>query len=318
MAFSRRALLKWSGYGALAALLPRGRATGSQDPAASQSGPPDLRHLAHGLNLLCGAHASDAFRTGHAGGAVISAYYLCREEKLEAGSADVIRKALEQQYPLAPDPFPAEQPAAGGVQPLLAALEEGIDQLCRSGHDVIFLSLALKAMHELPQSATPARLEGLRRTIQALEPRTRGTGDLAVPASVPEFAEFVLQEFLGSTEGGPGQGYSGHVLTHGRAILDLRALGHEAFAQKCLNAYQLAIKQARPRAPGKDYKAERPKVEFLRPDAKQYWERRAAAGSVELGHMFKYPYGFFGLIRQSKNQELNEVCLANSHRLFRS
>ena len=65
-----------------------------------------------------------------------------------------------------------------------------------------------------------------------------------------------------------------------------------------------------------DYRAERPKVEFLRPVSKEYWQRRK--DDLELGHLFKYPYAFYGLSRHSKNEALNAVCLENSYRLFRS
>ncbi len=316
MAFTRRELLRLGGLGSMAAMLPSFRAPRLLAAPGDCTSPLDPLYLTHGLNLLCSAHATDAFYAGHAGGAVISAYYLCREENLEPGTEDVVKTALDRHYPLTPDPFPEEKPVADGIASILLSQEKGIEQLCRSGHNVIFLSLALKAMHDLPQAVTPSRIEGLRRTIESLAPRSKGESDIQVPESTSSFSEFVLEEFLGSTEGGPGQGFSGHLLTYGRAILDLRLLGHEAFAQKCLGAFKLAVRTARPRSPGKNYKAVRPKTEFLRPDGKGYWERRVAADSMEIGHLFKYPYGFFGLRNQSKNKELNAVCLDNSYRLF--
>ncbi len=318
MGFTRRELLKRGGVGTMAAFLPRFRVPMGPAPGGGSTPPLDERYLAHGLNVLCNAHSTDSFGSGHAGGAVVSAYYLCREETLEPGTAGVIQTALDRHYGLARDPFPEEEPVQDGIPTILQSMEEGIDQLCRDGHNVIFLSLALKALHDLPQAVTPARIDGLLRTIRSLEPKKKGKGDIEIPESPASFSEFVLEEFLGSTEGGPGQGYSGHLLTYGRAILDLRALGHEPFARKCLNAFRLAVKTARPGSPAKDYRAGRPKVEFLRPDRRAYWERRAATGTMELGHLFKYPYGFFGLRRHSKNEVLNEVCIDNSYRLFRS
>lgn len=318
MTLTRRKLLRLGSLGTMAALLPPWRLArtqaSSQDPGPSL----DRRYLRHGLDVLCNAHASDSFYTGHAGGAIVAAYYLAGEEGLEAGTETVIKAALDHHYGLASSPFPEEEPLPDGVHTVLQSMEDGIDQLCRDGHDVIFLSLALRAMHDLPETVTPSRIRALRRTLETLEPRRSGRGDLDVPESLSSFAEFVLEEFLASTEGGPGQGYSGHLLTHGRAILDLRSLGHEDFAKRCLNAFQLAVKTARPRSPGKDYRAERPRKQFIRPDRKEYWERRVAAGTLELGHLFKYPYGFLGLRRHSKNQALNDVCTENSHRLFRS
>ena len=318
MRITRREALRLGGLGALASVaadLPAAAPALQADPPGF---PLDPRHLAHGLDLLCNAHSTDSFRAGHAGGAVISAYYLCREEELEPGTAEVIQGALDRHYPLAAGPFPDEDPVEDGIAQILRAREPDLGQLCREGHDVIFLSLALRAMHELPRAVTPARIAGLLRTLRSLEPKLRGHSDIAVPESESAFAEFVLEEFLASTEGGPGQGFSGHLLTHGRAILDLRLLGHERFAGRCLHAFGLAVGRARPRTRGPHWRAERPRVEFRRPDRKEYWERRAAAGTVELGHLFKYPYGFLGLRRLSGNRALNEVCAENSYRLFKS
>jgi len=302
----------------VAAMIPSLRATLNVAPQSESASSLDQRYLSHGLNLLCRAYSTDAFVAGHAGGAVIAAYYLCREGDLETGTPEVIKAALDRYYSITPDPFPKEKPAQDGASSILHSMEDGIDQLCRIGHNVIFLSLALRAFHDLPQAVTPARIEGLRRTINSLEPRQKGVGDLEIPESTSSYSEFVLEEFLGSTEGGPGQGYAGHVLTYGRAILDLRTLGYEPFAQKCLNAFKLALKAARPQSPGNGYRAERKKVEFLRPNCKAYWDRRVSAGTMELGHLFKYPYGFFGLRRHCKNPELSDVCMENSYRLFRS
>ncbi len=318
MAFTRRELLRLGGLGTVAAMLPDARRSMALASPADPASPLDERYLLHGLNVLCNAHATDAFATGHAGGAVISAYYFCREEELEPGTSDVIKGALDTYYSVAPDPFPDEQPAEDGVATLLRSMEKGIEELCRDGHNLIFLSLALKAFHDLPRAATPSRIDELRKTLKALAPRSTGTGDIQIPESIPAFSEFVLDEFLGSTEGVAEQGFAGHLLTNGRAIVDLRTLGHEAFAAKCLNAFQLFVKKARPRSRHKDYREERPKKDFPHPHGKEYWVRRVSAGTMELGHLFKYPYGFYGLRRHSGNQKLNEVCLDNSHRLFAS
>src|SRR5262245_39200456 len=110
MVFTRRELMKLGGAGSahlmLGPLLPP-----AAPPAPAQL---DQRYLAHGLNVLCNAHTTDAFFTGHAGGAILTAYYLCREEKLEDGTEDVIKGMLDQHYALAADPFPEEEPAKDG------------------------------------------------------------------------------------------------------------------------------------------------------------------------------------------------------------
>ena len=318
MATTRRELLKLGGLGAIASIVPRlPAAAGEQDEAPPRK-PLDERYLRHGLARLCSAHATDAFFTGHEGGAFVSAFFLARDESLEAGSAAVIQDALDKNYGLRADPFPDEAPAPDGVAELLVSLEDGLEELCRDGHNVIFLSLALRAMHELPQLATPGRIAGLQKTLRALEPRRGGDAGIAIPTEDGEFAAFVLTEFLGSTEGGPGQGFSGHLLTHGRAILDLKELGHDRFAEKCLPAYGLAVKTARPKVAAKGPREPRAEVEFVAPDRRAYWERRAAAGTMELGHLFKYPYGFLGLRRRCEDETLNCVCTSQSFRLFKS
>jgi len=85
-----------------------------------------------------------------------------------------------------------------------------------------------------------------------------------------------------------------------------------------MNAFGLFLERARPRSPTKDYREGRTPRDFPRPDEREYWARRVAAGELELGHLFKYPYGFFGLRRHSPNSELNQVCWDQSFRLFTS
>ena len=51
-------------------------------------------NLRLGLNALGRAADLDYFTDGHRGGAIISAYYLCRDEPVDEGVADAIEQRL--------------------------------------------------------------------------------------------------------------------------------------------------------------------------------------------------------------------------------
>ena len=53
----------------------------------------DRQYLLHGLDALCRAHESDYFADGHRGGAIVSAFYLCKETEIDAGAQELLRQA---------------------------------------------------------------------------------------------------------------------------------------------------------------------------------------------------------------------------------
>jgi hypothetical protein len=272
-------------------------------------------YLVHGLNALSRAHAMDYFADGHRGAAIIAAWYLCREVEMEPGAPEIIRAMIDEHWSGTPlcAPLPKEEPAPDGVERIVETLGRNVDGLRQVGHNVIFPSLALRAFCELPAAATPTRVEGICRLIESFtlvdDIRLAPGDNIADMGSPSQAAEMILGELPRAIEAfeGRGQGWSGHLLTYGRALIDLRQMGHEALAGECEAGFRLYIKRVRMGPLGLDKPRPEHARSSLRPHERRYWERRHP-GTVALGHVFKYPYGFYGLMDLARDTALKDEC----------
>ena len=283
----------------------------------------DETYLLAGLDALSRAHSSDYFVDGHRGAAIISAVYLCREERVEDGVAAAIAGLIDRQWAQTPlcAPFPAEPADPALLGRIVAALDVGVGQLRQAGHNVIFASLALKALRNVPEAVTPSRVEGICRLIEAFDTVydvSAGGADDVPSLDPPEaMAGFVLRETLRTMDAfrGRGQGWSGHMLTFGRALLDLERLGYGEVADHGLAAFRQYVARTRMGPLSSDKpRPEHPPSELL-PLQRAYWERREGQ-PLHLGHCLKYPYGFYGLAALTRDATLVTRCLAESFRIF--
>ena len=275
----------------------------------------DESYLLRGLDAMSRAHETDYFADGHRGAAILVAYFLCREVELEAGAAERIRTSIDDHWTHTPlcAPFPDEDPEPGGVRRIVDALQDNMTGLRQAGHNVILPALALKALRQLPDAATPARVDGLCALVEAftavddihLEEDDQ-IPDWGAPAEV---AEFVLAEWVRCIAAfeGRGQGWSGHLLTYSRALLDLREMGYDTLARQGEHAWKLYVKRIRMGPLETDRpRSEHPPSELF-PHQRVYWEQRAPK-PVGIGHVFKYPYGYYGLMALAQDARLKELC----------
>jgi hypothetical protein len=218
-------------------------------------------------------------------------------------------------------PFPKENSDPARLDRLVSALDANIDRLRQVGHNVIFPSLALKAFQDLPEAITASRVDGVCKLIESFdtaEDITLDEGDEIPDVAEPERgAEFILAEFLRTTEAftGRGQGWSGHMLTYGRALIDLDLLGYAELATKGRHAFKLYVKRTRMGPLGTDKPRPEHPASQLRPLESAYWEKRKHQ-DVAIGHCFKYPYGFYGLMALASDGTLKQQCLDEAFRIF--
>jgi hypothetical protein len=283
----------------------------------------DGSYLLMGLDALCRAHASDCFGDGHRGASVIAAFYLCRENEVEAGVPEAIGAMIDHHWGESelfsgfPDE-PADQALTGRIAAGLAARVGGLRQV---GHDVILPSLALRAFRDLPEAVTPARVEGVCRLMetfaQAEETPAQEAEGVPAPDATGQMAAFVLRETLGSIArfDGRGQGWSGHMLTFGRALIDLVQLGYPEAAEGGMGAFRRYVARARMGPQSGDKVCEEHPDTGTDPLQLAYWERRAGL-PVGIGHCFKYPYAFYGLMALAEEPDLRRACLAQSYHVF--
>jgi hypothetical protein len=283
----------------------------------------DKKYLRYGLDALSRAHRMNYFLDRHRGAAIVAAYFFCQEVKVEKGVEDIVQTLIDKQWVNTPlcDPFPREPFDATGTSRILEVLGENVDGLRQVGHNVIFPTKALKAFSEVPELLTPSRVEGICRLIEAFaasDQLSLDEDDVVVDFSfMPETAEFILSELLLTMRAfdGRGQGWSGHLLTYARALLDLRQLDYVEMSKKAEPAFSLYIKRIRMGPLDTDKsRREHSLIDFY-PHQCEYWENRKDL-PLNLGHSIKYPYGFYGIVEMTKNHELINKCFDNIYHIF--
>lgn len=270
----------------------------------------DRKHLIRGFNALCRAHESDFFFDGHKGGALISATCFLREAKPEKSVGTLLEKKIDAAWGANKlfAAFPKEAPEPARIERVKGRLQAQCCTLRQAAHNWILTALALRVLHEIPSLATPQRMQGLEALIDKFDTVTELPEDKPIDVPPPSdrgaFASFVMQEFIATTKrfDGRGQGWSGHLCTFARALLDLQRHGHADLLEEGRAVMQAYVRRIRmgPRA------TDRPRAEKSRkapsPLTLAYWQR--AGINFNLGHALKYPYGFFGVLDALDDEKL--------------
>ena len=292
----------------------------AQDPGTTA---PDKRLLLLGLNALARAHKMNYFADGHRGAAMVSAYLMCVDNKLDGPATKRIAELIDINWAKTAlcKPFPDQQPVPSRVGEIGAALLEGSEVLRQVGHNAIFAMLAIKAFRMMPDAATPDRIDGVCKMIRLFKPWR----DVEPDANVlpPPFADsveasrFVLREADAAIDRfvGFGQGFAGHMVTFGQALIELAAMGDVEWAEGCRRAFCKYVTVTR-RGPQADEKR-RPDHQptKLRPTDAQYWQNRGVK-TLGLGHVLKYPYAYYDLVRRAKDPDLQRKMDAKAYHLF--
>lgn len=116
---------------------------------------------------------------------------------------------------------------------------------------------------------------------------------------------------------GRGQGWSGHLLTYGRALLDLRDLGYVDVAKTVEASFAMYIRRLRlgPIDPETDYgpRPEPPPTAVV-PTQHDYWTQRR--GDWDLGHAIKHPYAFCRLANLAHDPDLEARSRSVAYRVL--
>jgi hypothetical protein len=124
-----------------------------------------------------------------------------------------------------------------------------------------------------------------------------------------KFVHFVFEEFLSAK----GDGFDGHVVTIGHALVELYRMGHKELARKGVPAYWQWVREARAGADeGGGKVAPAPP-----PLSRDYWAAQAKRriGEIVSSHTVKYPYSFYALAKDVTNEDLKKRILAKVYRL---
>jgi hypothetical protein len=283
----------------------------------------DNSYLKLGLDGLSHAHGQQYFRDGHLATSVIAACYLCRENNLDEPTQDIIEDRIDRE--LRADaiflPAPDETADRALLQQLLETLAGGIGDLREVGHNIIFGTAALKAFRDCPEAITPARVEGICRLIDNFI--TTQNVDLEEDDGIPGIAdesaliEFIFSEYLRTVTryAGYGQGWAGHLLTIGHAVIELSRLGYPQLAAQAHAAYRMYIRTIR-RGPEKtDRRIPEHPPASLTPLNQDYWKHKQQI-RPGLGHAFKYAWSFYSLLRGLNDPDLKQRCIAEGYRIL--
>jgi len=306
------------GGGLLSGVFAASGQSADRDPTLA-----DKRLLLLGLNALARAPERDYFADGHRGAAMVAAHFLCVDNHMTERARSRIVELFDRNWASSTlcQPFPNAPPQPARIREIGAALAAGGEVLRQVGHNAIFAMLAIKAFETLPSAATPQRIDGVCKLIRLFTPwhDIEPDADVNPPpfANAAASSEFVLREASTAIDRfvGYGQGFAGHMLTFGQALVELAAMGHGEWADSCRTAFRKYVTVTR-RGPGSDSK-HRPdhKPTRLRPIDAEYWEKRRD-NSLGIGHVFKYPYSYYALLRNARDPKLKRALDAKAYHLF--
>lgn len=291
--------------------------------AGREHDPAEQRLVLLGLNALARAHQGSYFSDGHRGASLISAHLLIEENKLPGVARTRIERLFDANWAASPlcRTFPEAEPDPSQVRKIGEALAEGRGHLREVGHNAIFAMLAIKGFRMLPSAATPERIDGVCRLIRAIKPWRDGEPDPAI--TPPAFSDgaaasrFFLEEASAAVDRyqGIGQGFSGHLLTFGQALVELAAMGDEEWAESCRIAFRkyVTVTRGGPQ-PGERAIADHAPSD-LRPNTAAYWQKRGEK-TLGIGHVFKYPYSNYDLLRRVNDPALQQTWEAKAYQLF--
>lgn len=133
----------------------------------------DETYLVKGLTSIgrCKENTGDIWQA-HFGSAVIAAYFFSLEnrvpDKVELRIASQVDSMISRHQEAFQPVYPRGKSGASDRR-IAEALEGTVDRLCWVGHNVIYTSLTLKALRQVPTAATPELIEGVATLIRSFE-----------------------------------------------------------------------------------------------------------------------------------------------------
>lgn len=308
------------------------RSIGGEDVRAATANPIDESFLSRGLNALARAHHMSSM-AGHLGASLIAGYFVGEQRPnldpavYKGVSGDLARvlrgesvfgKKMSRKSTLSDaelfEPFPKEKPDATLIDDIAEGLEKGIDQPRQSGHNVIFASLAIRALKHHPEHATPSIVDGIRKLMALFANETPGSGyygkkrgrihgnkitlpdddGTSIYNDMDAMTMAVLDEVINMAPETHRSGYGGmvHLINHAAAIVDLADHGYDELAQRAIQSHRQHLRLWRNLPNIADEKGPMPVSQFV-PHTAEYWK----SGNVPydralLTHRVKTMFGF--------------------------
>ncbi len=311
----------------------------------------DFKYLYKGLCGMAQAYRANAM-AGHLGAAVVAGYFVGEElTDLDEAVYAAIEKELDRivlgeeaiwydakeagiSVPDMFKPLPETETRPADISRIAKTLDGNIDKLRQSGHNVIFSSIAIRALRDHEQFATKEMVDGIEKLIGKFDETGPGRGyygkergwilgeeaELDDQTNFPayrdqqEMVEVVIDELIESASV-RRQGFGGlfHIINHATAITELSRFGYEELAARGLAAhhYHMRLWRSLP-----DVSEELGKLVAAQHDPRtpEYWQGGdSVQWSAHLTHRVKTIYGFFTLLRfvesEAKRKQAEEKFL---------
>jgi hypothetical protein len=293
-----------------------------------------FEYLPKGLAALARAPRASTL-AGHLGAAVVAGYFLGEDQhdlhpQVAAGIEKELDRIIRGEESVWFDPhkagvtvpelfevFPEERPREELIPTIAEALSGNIDKTRQSGHNVIFASIALRALHDHPVYATPSIVGGISKLIEGFRGAVPGRGyygkergwivgdrvslmpddDFPPYESVQSMVDVVVDELIRSASL-RRQGFGGlfHVINHAAGLIELAHFGYRNLARKGLAAHRNHVRLWRS-LPDVEEELGPVKRAAHDPRTPEYWTTGTLKrDSARLTHRIKTLYGFFTLL----------------------
>ncbi len=294
----------------------------------------NFEYLQTGVYGLANAHKAGTM-AGHLGAAVCAGYFFGEDQSdlpdaVFRGIEGEIKRVIAgeeaiwwnaKQAGISPaDLFkslPKEEPKPDTIKTIAEALEKNVGEARQSGHNIIFASIAIRALRDHPNFATPQVINGVCKLTEGFNTAHAGRGyygkekgwlngnqvKLAADAkfgpyaSIPQMVEVTIEELI-ATAAIKKQGFGGlwHIINHAAAITEMDRFGFKDLAKKALPAHHQHIRLWRSLP---DVEAELGAVLKAEHDPRDpvYWKGMLKRDEARLTHRIKTLYGFYTLKR---------------------
>ena len=213
--------------------------------------------------------------SGHLGAAVVAGYFFGEqhpdlEDKVYDGIEAELERIIRGESVFSPrkgsvlsasamfEPFPKEKPNEDMIHGIAEALSQNIDRTRESGHNVIFAAIAIRALTDHPDFATPSITGGIQKLIAGFNDASPGSGYygkekgridgrkivLATDDGIPPFSDLqsmanTVVDDLIRHAGQRREGFGGpwHIINHASALAELSRYGYRELAIQGLPAF---------------------------------------------------------------------------------
>ena len=286
---------------------------------------------------VCGlAHSHQAgYMAGHLGAAVAAGYFFSEDqsdlpEEVFAGITGELKRIIAgeegfwfnaKKAGITPTglfkSFPTEPSNSSAIDSIVTALQKNVGETRQSGHNIIFASIAVRALHDHNEYATPQIITGIRKMTAGFNNAHAGRGyygkekgwlngkqvkleaDRSFPQyqSIQEMIDVTIAELI-STAAVRKQGFGGlwHIINHAAAITELNRFGYEKLARLALPAQHQHIRLWRT-LPDVENELGAVVKSTRDPLTPIYWEGMLKRDEARLTHRIKTLYGYYTIRR---------------------